>query len=382
MIFNKNCSVLREVDSFFLFNSKITEVERYKYLGIIFTNAKNLFAENIDYLKNKAKGAIGDIRTNISKITGFNKPYNVMLKLFDSQILPILEYGSEVWYPGKNLSHYETVHLNFLKYVLGVKSQTSSLAIYGETGRFPLVMRQQDRAIKLWFRLKFSRETKPINNVFLELEYLQSLGHETWLTKIKDSIGEIHYNSPNDVNRNCLFAQLKETRYKNYMQSLITGINDITLNPKLRTYCLFKTDYRREAYLNHIHHRSFLTAISRFRTSSHSLHIETGRHTIPYTPIENRLCSFCDSNSVDDEMHMLLKCKFHETERENLMSCVRQPLQHPIFELNDQELFCKIMTSKDPEVLYALGKYLHTGFTRRKTLSTTQAPSLLQQIPR
>ena len=117
-----------------------------------------------------------------------------MIKLFDSQILPILEYGSEIWYPGKNLPQYETVHLSFLKYALGVSSKTSSSAVYGDTGRFPLVLRQQDRAIKLWFRLKYSRDNKPINNVFSELERLQNLGHNTWLTKIKDCLGEMYLN--------------------------------------------------------------------------------------------------------------------------------------------------------------------------------------------
>ena len=105
---------------FIFFNNIISEVIRYKYLGILFTNAPNLFKENITQLRNKASRAIGDIRSNISKIIGMNKPYDVMVKLFDSQILPILEYGSEIWFPGKNLPCYEKIHLNFLKYVLGV----------------------------------------------------------------------------------------------------------------------------------------------------------------------------------------------------------------------------------------------------------------------
>ena len=165
---------------FFFFDNEIMEVKSYKYLGIIFTNKnKNMFAENIINLKNKAIRAIGDIRTNIGNIVGANKPFNLLIKLFDSQILPILEYGSEVWYPGKNLSDYETVHLNYLKYALGVKRTTSSLSIYGETGRFPLFMRQQDKAVKLWIRLKHSSADKPINHVFRELENLHNRGYET-----------------------------------------------------------------------------------------------------------------------------------------------------------------------------------------------------------
>ena len=101
MVFNENYSVIHDVKPLFFFNRKIDEVNKYKYIGIFFTNGNDIFAENITHLKNKATRAIGDIRTNISKIMGVNKPYNIMMKLFDSQILPILEYGSEVWYPGR-----------------------------------------------------------------------------------------------------------------------------------------------------------------------------------------------------------------------------------------------------------------------------------------
>ena len=96
MIFDEQYSVIREVKVFLFFGKEISTVDRYKYLGIIFTNKTNTFEENINHLRNKALRAIGDIRSNISKVLGFNKPYDVMIKLFDSQILPILEYGSEI----------------------------------------------------------------------------------------------------------------------------------------------------------------------------------------------------------------------------------------------------------------------------------------------
>ena len=55
-------------------------VSSYKYLGIIFTNKKNIFDDNLTYLKNKAIRAIGDIRTNIRNIIGPNRPFNLMMK--------------------------------------------------------------------------------------------------------------------------------------------------------------------------------------------------------------------------------------------------------------------------------------------------------------
>ena len=380
MVFNTKYSALQEIKPLFLFNIEIDEVNEYKYLGIIFTNGNDIFAENITNLKNKATRAIGDIRTNISKIIGVNKPYDVMIKLFDSQILPILEYGSEIWCSGNNMPHYEIVHLRYLKYVLGIKQQTPSLAIYGETGRFPLLMRQQDRAVKLWIRLKFSTDNKPINHVFRELERLQRCGANTWLTKIKNIIGDLYDDIPISHNPKQLTSHLKGIRYKKYADKLLADINDNTANPKLRTYCMFKTEYRKEPYLNHISNRLFFTAISRFRTSSHSLHIETGRHTIPYTPIENRICTFCNLNSIDDEIHMLLRCTFHKPERKIFIQSLQPLLQHPTSDYTEKDLFCTIMNIKCSKGLHVVGKYLHTGFFRRKKyretiITTVNSPS-------
>ena len=46
-------------------------------------------------------------------------------------------YGSEVLFSGKEISHF---HLSFLKNMLGVKQQTTSVTIYGDTGRYPLFL--------------------------------------------------------------------------------------------------------------------------------------------------------------------------------------------------------------------------------------------------
>ena len=59
----------------------------------------------------------------------------IKLSLFDSMIVPILTYGSEVW-GVYNFKEVDRLHIRFLKYILGVKTQTPTMAIYGETGRF------------------------------------------------------------------------------------------------------------------------------------------------------------------------------------------------------------------------------------------------------
>ena len=52
--------------------------------------------------------------------------------MFDSQILPILEYGSEVWIVDKLVDVIEKFH--FLKSTLSVRMQKNTEAVYAETG--------------------------------------------------------------------------------------------------------------------------------------------------------------------------------------------------------------------------------------------------------
>ena len=42
----------------------------------------------------------------------------------------------------------EKIHLQFIKSTLGVRKQTPTPAIYGDTGRFPLIIRQLIKAVQ------------------------------------------------------------------------------------------------------------------------------------------------------------------------------------------------------------------------------------------
>ena len=62
-------------------------------------------------------------------------------------------YGSEVLFIGNEILDFETVHLSFLKNMVGVKQQATSETIYGDTERYPLFLKQQILALKYWVRL-------------------------------------------------------------------------------------------------------------------------------------------------------------------------------------------------------------------------------------
>jgi len=98
------------------------------------------------------------------------------------------------------------------------------------------------------------------------------------------------------------------------------GINDTATQTKLRTYKLFKKDFRLETYLTLDLNKKIYTKIARFRCSSHSLRIETGRHEKPKVPIEDRICDKCPDNEVEDELRCLMICIHHNHSRTPLLT--------------------------------------------------------------
>lgn len=59
----------------------------------------------------------------IKKNIGLNNPCNLLEKLFDTLISPIILYGCEVWGTYSNLKDtdpYEYLHIKFIKEILGI----------------------------------------------------------------------------------------------------------------------------------------------------------------------------------------------------------------------------------------------------------------------
>ena len=106
----------------------------------------------------------------------------IAFKVFDCQILSILEYGSDIWYTGDDVNDLEKIHLKFIKYTLGVRKQTPTPAIYGDTGRFPLIIQQH---IKYWCRILKLSQSHPVRNAYNMLLELDAIGFTNWCSRIR-----------------------------------------------------------------------------------------------------------------------------------------------------------------------------------------------------
>ena len=96
--------------------------------------------------------------------------------------------------------------------------------------------------------------------------------------------------------------------------------------------------------------------------------METGRYSKPKTPINERLCRFCDTRSVEDETHFLIDCQLYTDLRLPLFQKAVTCINNEQFEnLSSEDKLIFIMQNK--YLQFVLGATLSKMFARRKTFS-------------
>ena len=81
---------------FYVNNVRIENVKTFKYLGFTISAKNCSFTPMIQDLSTRANRAIAALNNKIKLST---LPTRLAVKIFNSQIVPILLYGSEVWGP-------------------------------------------------------------------------------------------------------------------------------------------------------------------------------------------------------------------------------------------------------------------------------------------
>ena len=114
----------------------------------------------------------------------------VLLKIY-KQIQPIINYSSEVCYDRKVNRRLGSLQTIYLKRALGVKVQTSNLAVFGETGRYPLILKQEKLVLGYWLKLMTIPTTNPLRIVYDELYRLSNASHITWCTYVGELLTSI-----------------------------------------------------------------------------------------------------------------------------------------------------------------------------------------------
>ena len=291
---------------FYLYGKELETVTKFKYLGVY-------FFKNVNWYRSQKHIAEHAGRSMYKLFSIFNKveiPISQKCKLFDSLISPVLNYSAEIWgmNEGKDI---ELIHNKFCRRILSVRKSTNITALTGELGRFPFSVIRKLKMIKYWIKLLQHTENSLCRKVYEKMkedaDINVSYNDQNWACQIK-SILESHGMSYIwlEQSPNVDFKTIQNRIFDVFKQTWYTKINN---SQRLLSYCRFKHDFVLENYLDNICIKKFRFALSRFRISSHSLKIESGRYE--NVAREDRKCKNCNLNAIESEFHFLLVCPLY-----------------------------------------------------------------------
>ena len=164
----------------------------------------------------------------------------------------------------------------------------------------------------------------------------------------------------NKINmKNILLMRLTDI----FSQTSIDTIQNAN-NSKLHFLNYFKKVFKIENYLK-INNFENRRALTKLRTSSHTLAIETGRWT--KTERIHRLCEQCTENKIEDETHFLFDCKKYSNERnvtfQNIKNKTGLDLHNQQNRIDNLKL---LFETKNIAALNALGKFTKLSFEKRE----------------
>jgi hypothetical protein len=323
-------------------------VDRYKYLGVVL-NDKGDFSYHCEALAKGAGRALGNI---ISKIHNYKDcGYKSFTKLFESCVIPILDYCASVW----GFKHYQSIdniQYRAIRYYLGVHRFAPKLALTGDTGWLPSNYRRWISIIRYWNRLILFNDNRITKRVF-NMDYNKCSNN--WCSDVKTVMTKLNLVSHFE-NKTVISLDYVKTRITQYYTDIWK--TDIQKVPKLRTYVTLKDNFITEKYVQLNLNKNERSMLSQFRCGILPLRIETGRY-ISETP-EQRICLFCPDNKIEDEKHFLVQCPFYNNIRVDIFS--EQFMNEDFMSMNDDMKMKYLVVSFPRKV----AKYLVNAYCKRK----------------
>ena len=329
--------------SFHLGDNVIEITDKYKYLGIYFSQSRS-FLNARKHIVEQAKKAMHLLycRTN-----NLNLPVDLQLKLFDHTVLPILTYACEI-FSFENLDMLEKVHTDFLRKISKSKRSTPLYMLYAELGRYPLEIIIKTRTIGFWTRILLGKQSKLSYSMYQVLN-TGDITRFKWTSNVKQILcntgrNDVWVNQNNSIPNNIKFY-IKQNLQDQFIQR---WRSDLTMSSKGKNFHVFKDSIQLESYFTTLPRNLYINMV-RFRTGNHKMPIEVGRWN--NIDIDDRKCNLCTTNSIGDEFHYLLECPYFKHDRRRLIPAF-------YFERPNMLKFRNLLCTRDVTCLVNLSKFM------------------------
>ena len=358
-------SVQRTSFKFSCCEKVLSVTNQYNYLGLLLTEFLDL---NImaSAVAKSASRALGLVIYKCKSNGGF--PYQCFTKLYDSLVWPIIDYGSSIWETTKR-SCIEAVQNRACRFFMGVGKYTPNLAVQGDMGWTPVLVKQWKSIGRLWARFNEMSINRLNKRILIWSLTNSSTRCKNWAFRVKFHMAELglEYMAQDDTNfsKAYIVNKMCETEFDLFKRNWKNELDKINRpngsRSKLRTYCSFKQSFGTETYLSISipkHHRS---ALAKFRCGVAPIRLERGRYE--KLPEEERKCFACDS--VENECHVICECPVYDDLRNFLFSKASDVIQN-FNSLDSFNKMCTLLSNCDTFKITA--KTLSDILIRRRSL--------------
>lgn len=181
---------------------------------------------------------------------------------------------------------------------------------------------------------------------------------DTWLLNIRQELYNIGlgYIWESNVVDNTSFIIIKNRLCDIFQQKCQETISS---SPKGHIFQYLTNVFTLQNYIVKVNNRQFQKELTRIRTSSHKLNIENGRFR---NIVRNeRKCTKCNLEEIEDEYHFVIACPFYQEIRQNLIK--------PYYRKKPSVYkFIQLLCTSNVTDLNNLGKYLLKANKLRETI--------------
>jgi hypothetical protein len=358
-------------------NKLINQQGSYKYLGIELD-------QNLSWSESKER-ILSKARKCMSAMWGMgmaegNLSVKATINLYEALVRSLLEYGAEIW-GARQWEEAEVLQREMGRRILRCPSTTTGEAILGELGWWRLMTRRDYIRLKYWIKLSLLEDKRLVRQIYKasKYEYLKT-GSRNWCsdihyTLLKYGLSDLWKNEdlirhPQNLDpENQTYPELREF-WEEALAERIQQVEEeewkkaMGKKPKLRTYQTIKSKLRVEAYLLSEKDPLGRYWVTRIRSGTNPLRIESGRRKRPVEPVGERICRECKLGEIEDEKHFILKCSKYDDYREELFQKLSLNSQNSTLEQQWQVVMGE--REKASEVyLSTLKMYVRKSMNRR-----------------
>ena len=369
---------------FFINNQPLENAETYTYLGLVFVPSGSTTAATKElYLKaNRAWFSLSHLIYQNKKM-----PVRRALQLVDSLVSPVALYNAEVLaimaLPKASFNSKEDllkawegympekINQRVCRTILSVQRKTSRLAVLGELGRYPMLIKALAQVLKYDWHIQH----KTSQSSLVKTAYDEMLEEkDSWYSRVQKVKKLLNLKTiPSYVSKDSVSMQIKTKLNSSFERFWLDQIKEVRIGKdnqdhnKLRFYKTIKTCFKTEPYIELVNNRNQRSNLTRIRTSAHTLEVELLRYKVPPVPYSDRHCRYCTMQVPGDETHFLGFCETFLNKRQCFLGKLSS-LNKSILDLNPIDQIKVMLCPTTPQAAKLVNKYISIMFKARKNI--------------